>query len=298
MVISASRRTDLPNYYFDWFLNRLEEGFVMVRNPFNHRQVSRIMLNKEAIDGIVFWSKNPEALLARLSEVEDCPFYLQYTLNPYGSVLEPGLPSVEERIQTFLALAQRLGKRRMVWRYDPIVLSPAFPEEYHLEQFERLASSLAGAADECIVSFMDEYKSTRRNETELAFHKPSVEEMKQIAAALAKIASRYGLDIRACAEETDLSDCGILPAHCIDAGRIREISGRIISERKDASQRMACGCIKSVDVGIYNTCPNGCLYCYANYSPATIQKNCTLHELKSPFMVGNLEEGDRVTVRK
>ena len=298
MVISASRRTDLPNYYMEWFRERLQERFVLVCNPFNRRQVSRISLAREDVDCIVFWSKNPEPLLHCLSDLEEYPYYLQFTLNPYGRALEPKLPPVKERIQTFLALSHKLGKRRMVWRYDPILLSSSYPAEYHMEQFDRLAAALADAADECVISFLDEYKNTRRNENILNAQTPSTEEMKQIAAGISQIAAGYGLQVRSCAEETDFSGCGVLPSHCIDAERIRDISGRPVIGRKDPSQRNACGCAKSVDIGMYNTCPNACLYCYANYNPSVIQKNCNLHDVSSPFLAGNSEDGDRISNRR
>ncbi len=299
MIISASRRTDLPSYYMDWFLERLREGYVMVRNPFRPRQVSQVNLSKQDVDCIVFWSKNPKHLFDRLSELEGYPFYIQFTLNPYGSVLEPGLPPLAERIQTFLDLSRRLGRRRMVWRYDPILLNETYPKEYHIEQFQSLCSQLAQGADECIISFMDEYQNTRRNEKALGSDPaPSADEMKQLVSALVQYAASYGLPVRACAEEVDFSSCGVPPAHCIDAARIREISGRDVSGRKDASQRKACGCIKSVDIGMYNTCLNGCLYCYANYNPAVIRRHYSRHNPNSPFLSGDREPNDTITVRK
>ena len=157
MILSVSRRTDIPAYYSAWFLNRLAEGFVLVPNPHNPRQLSRIPLSPETVDCIVFWTKNPAPMLDALPRIEAAgyPFYFQFTLTPYGPRTEPGLPPKEELVRAFWALSRRLGPKRVVWRYDPVMVDGRYPTAWHLERFEALCNALEGAAERCVFSFVD-----------------------------------------------------------------------------------------------------------------------------------------------
>ncbi len=300
MIISASRRTDLPAYFMDWFLNRLEEGFVLVRNPMNPRQVSRIDLSNGKTDAIVFWSKNPSPLLMRIDELSQIPFEVQYTLNPYGTSLEPNLGADEEgRIRTFLELSRRTSPQRMLWRYDPILLNPRFPIEFHVREFERLAARLSGAVSICVISFVDSYRTTRRNRAELELAPLGTEEMRRIGQAFGELGRRYGIIVQTCAEKVDLTEFGIGHGSCIDGNRLERLTGKGLSGlKKDAGQRKDCGCVESADIGAYNTCGHGCVYCYANYNPAMIRRNAELHDPKSPLLFGVLGPEDRVTERR
>ena len=173
MILSVSRRTDIPNYWADWFLRRLEEGYVCIRNPINAHQISRVALSPETVDCIVFWSKNPAALARRLDELEGYPYYFQYTITAYGKDVEPGLPDKKEvLIPLFQDLSRRLGPRRMVWRYDPILFSRRYTPEYHLRAFEEMARMLEGYAQRVVISFVDLYAKTRRSTAGLELSPP------------------------------------------------------------------------------------------------------------------------------
>ena len=187
MIISASRRTDIPALYSQWFMNRLREGEVLVPNPYNRRKVSRIRLSPEVVDGIVFWTKNPEPLLPYLRELDAMGYRycFQYTITDYGKDLEPGVPDVEEAMATFLLLSQRLGKERMNWRFDPLLLSEKYTISYHLEHFEMMCQWLHKAADRCVISFVDEYRGSACRELE-------PEEIFALAEGIGRIAGKYG----------------------------------------------------------------------------------------------------------
>ncbi len=299
MIISASRRTDIPALYAQWFFQRLREGFVYVRNPRNPRQLSRISLAPVVVDGIVFWTKNPQPMLARLRELGDYAYYFQYTLTPYGREMEPNLPDKIEIIRTFQRLSEQIGAERVIWRYDPILVSAAYPREEHLRQFARMAKSLTGYTDKVIISFLDtDYRNVRRNAAALAAQTLPPEERRTLAGELAQIARGCGMEMSACAEAADYSGCGIAPAHCVDAALLEKLLGCRLHVNKDSGQRPACGCAQSVDIGQYNTCGHGCRYCYANYNAGEIATNRQKHDPASPVLIGEAGPTDRVYERE
>ena len=202
MIVSASRRTDIPAFYMEWMLARLRAGFALVRNPMNPAQVRRVGLTPEEADCIVFWSKNPAPLLARIGELESfgIPFGINFTLNAYRADFEPRLPPVETRLDTFRALAGRIGRRKMTWRYDPILFTPEYDEAFHIDRFGRLAQALAGHTERCIVSFLDFYARTVRNTAGKSVCDPPPEDRNRLAAELARIGREYGIEVEACAE--------------------------------------------------------------------------------------------------
>ena len=164
MILSVSRRTDIPNYYSQWFYNRIKEGFVYVRNPMNTHQVSRIEITPDVVDCIVFWTKNPEPMMERLEELSAYHYYFQFTLTGYGRDMEPGIPHKREKmIPVFQALSDRIGKEKVIWRYDPIIFSQRYTPEYHLKAFEQIAMALKGFTEKCVISFVDEYAKNRKN---------------------------------------------------------------------------------------------------------------------------------------
>jgi DNA repair photolyase len=285
MIVSASRRTDIPAFYSDWFFNRLREGFALVRNPLNPLQIRRVALNPGELDGIVFWTKNPGPLLPLLSRLEGCHYYFQFTLNAYGDDVEPGLPRGGEILDVFKALSEKIGPRRLIWRYDPILINEKYSLPWHIEQFGETARALKGRAERVTISFIDLYAKTVRNSRGLKVRETSETEKHAIAAELARIAGENGLSIGACAEGTDLSPDGIGRAKCVDDKLMERISGRPLNLKKDRSQRPACGCVASVDIGAYNTCRHGCRYCYANHSDAAVLKNTQSHDPLSPLLI-------------
>ena len=299
MILSVSRRTDIPAFYAEWFFQRIREGFLYVRNPMNPRQVSRIGLSPEVVDCIIFWSKNPAPILERLDELREYPFYFQFTLTGYGRDIEPGLPDKrKEVIGTFQKLSEKVGKERVVWRYDPILVNDRYTMEYHWKAFEEIAGCLKGYTEKVVISFVDFYAKTLRNTKDLYIKSLSREEMREIAEGMAQIAKSCGLVIETCAEQINLQDVGIRHGSCIDKKRIEKIAGCSLSVEKDKNQREACGCCESIDVGAYNTCRNGCRYCYANYHEEQVRKCIACYDVDSPLLCGRIEPKERVTERK
>lgn len=299
MILSVSRRTDIPNYYSDWFFNRLREGFLYVRNPMNAHQVSRVELSPHLIDCIVFWTKNPLPMMGRLGELREYPYYIQFTLTGYGKDMEPGLPDKRRvLIPAFRELSAMLGKKRVVWRYDPILLSPAYTMEYHLKAFEEIACSLEGYTDKAVISFVDFYAKVRRNAAGLGIAGVPEGEMHRFAGKLSEAAGKYGMKVESCAEAADLSQAGIRHGSCMDKERIEEISGCRIVAGKDKNQRDGCGCIESIEVGTYHTCPSGCRYCYANVSEEKVRINRKLYDADAPMLCGSIGPDDKITDRK
>lgn len=297
MIISASRRTDIPAYYAEWLLQRLRERYALVRNPMNLRRVSRIDLSPEAVDGIVLWTKNPEPMLDKLSALRDYTYYFQFTLTAYGADVEGNLPPKLILADAFRALSDSIGIERVVWRYDPILINGHYTEDYHVRCFEQLASRLAGYTQTCIVSFIDIYPKIAVAARQMGITHILNEQKWRIAKRLSEIALAYGLDIQTCAETLDFSKLGIGHARCIDAERLSRIGKRAVVARKDRNQRPACGCAESVDIGAYNTCMNGCRYCYANTSISAASKNNAGYDPKSPLLCSNIDKADTVYER-
>ena len=299
MILSASRRTDIPAFYSSWLINRIREGFVMVRNPMNYHQVSKICLSPNVIDCIVFWTKNATPLLPYLKEISELyPYYFQYTLNPYGKDIEPGLPNLNKKVDVFCQLSDASDPERIIWRYDPILLSKQYPLEWHVEQFSNMVSTLHRYTKKCVISFVDLYDKVKKSLDCLDVHECSYDEMDKLAAAFSKIAKGKHIQLQTCAEKIDFQKYGISHGCCIDASLISQITGKIINGKKDSNQRSECRCIESIDIGQYNTCCHGCKYCYATFNQHSVISSFNRHDPSSPFLIGNLETEDRVTERK
>jgi hypothetical protein len=279
MIISASRRCDIPRFRFDWFLRRLEEGYVDVTNPFNAEQVKRVSLRPEDVEALVFWTRDPRPLLAEAEKLDGYPFYTMVTMTGYPEVLEPDIPPPDEIIPAMKAMSEKWGRGRVIWRYDPVFFSSLTDAAFHCRNFAELAARLSGDVDRVIISVYDEYAGARRRLSALS-RNGLVEvfphstrdgrlppELKDLVAQLARIAAEAGMEIRSCAEAEDLSSLGVRPGACIDAELISELAGdkgplsQIRS--KDKNQRRNCLCVSGVDIGSYGSCRAGCVYCYA-----------------------------------
>lgn len=299
MILSVSRRTDIPNYYSQWFYNRIKEGFVYVRNPMNAHQVSRIEITPDVVDCIVFWTKNPEPMMERLEELSAYHYYFQFTLTGYGRDMEPGIPHKREKmIPVFQALSDRIGKEKVIWRYDPIIFSQRYTPAYHLKAFEQIAMALKGFTEKCVISFVDEYAKNRKNMELLGAYEMDRYQLPEFAKKISQIAKRNGMDTGSCAESIDLAECGIKHNCCIDKELIEKIIGGRIKAGKDRNQRAECGCMESVEIGVYHTCKNGCKYCYANSSAENVARNCSKYDPTSPILCGAIAENDRITQRR
>lgn len=271
-IVSASRRTDIPSFFPDWFFSRLEAGFVDVANPFNPRQVRRVLLDPESVACFVFWTRDARPMLPRIGLLSDYPYYFHATLNRYGPLLEPGGPEIGEALESITVLAREVGPQRVIWRYDPVILAGPFDADWHEHTFRYLASRLVGMVRHVVVSVYDSY---RHSDARLRRHglEPGPEADPRLPAlvrSLAESADKYGIPLSLCAEPDLAALTGLaidfMPA-CIDAAIIEQIAGSTetpFEHVRDNHQRPGCRCTKSVDIGTYGTCPRGCLYCYAS----------------------------------
>lgn len=298
MIISASRRTDIPAFFSTWFLNRIHAGYVLVRNPMNANQVSKISLDADVVDCIVFWTKNPKDILPKLKLLNNYQYYFQFTLTPYNNQIEPCLPDKSEIIDTFKRLSDQIGPEKVIWRYDPIFLSESVNKNYHYESFARLATQLQSYTYKCMISFIDLYRNVKNRMKEHIVAPIDTDGMIDIAKRFVDIAQGCNIKLETCAERIDLSSVGIEHGKCIDDRLISKLRGSDLNIEKDKRQRDACGCVSSIDIGEYNTCAHGCLYCYANFSSKVIAKNRANHEISSPLIVGNLSGKEKINERK
>ena len=294
-VISASRRTDIPRLYSEWFMRRVRAGYCVVANPFNARQLSRVSLDAEAVDAIVFWTKDPRPLMAHQADLDSrgYRYYFQYTLTDYPRSLEPGLASLETRVDTFRRLAGAVERERVIWRYDPIVLSEVTDYDYHRRAFEALAERLRGSTSRVVISVVDVYAHIESMLDQLGVWGLAPEEdiasrpaFQALVRDLAQSAESRGMEIVSCAEKVDLQPFGVSPGKCVDDDYIERVLGVVVSHKKDPGQRPECGCVESKDIGAYDTCTLGCTYCYATRSVASAQRRRAEHDPDSPSLVG------------
>lgn len=298
MILSVSRRTDIPAFYSDWFIRRLRENVVWVRNPMNYHSISEIRLSPEVVDCIVFWSKNPQPLFKYLNEIESqYKFYFQYTINAYEKDMEPNLPLLEERIHNFIYLSEKYGKEKVIWRYDPIVLTEKYTIDWHVKQFEYISKKLNGYTDACVFSFIDVYEKNKGNLSKLKLREITKEEILKISEKLSSLAANNKMELRTCSEDVDLRNLGIKKSCCVDPMLIANIINCRIKAVKDKNQRASCGCVESIDIGQYNTCKHGCVYCYANYSKESVNANCLKHITTSKLLLGEMEPEDKIHER-
>ena len=296
MIISASRRSDIPAFYAEWFINRIRAGYCTVPNPFNSQQVSRVSLLPEDLDVIVFWTRNPRPLFPYLDELDQrgCRYYFQYTLLGYPKQIDPHSPTRAAAISTFRELAARVGPERVIWRYDPIVFSKLTGMGYHAENYARLAAALKDATHRSVVSLVDTYAKTRKRIAQLNQDGLEIREHQDnpskpfddLMIALVQAARQNGMSLQSCAEEIDLAVYGVQPGKCIDDQYIAATFGLQVGHRKDPGQRKACGCVVSKDIGMYDSCLFGCPYCYATASMARARHNHAQHDPASSSLLG------------
>ena len=291
MILSVSRRTDIPAFYAEWFMERLRQKYVLVRNPFNAHNISRIPLSPENVDAIVFWTKNSKPIHRYLDEIDELgyKYYFQYTITPYRNDLEEKVQDKKEIVETFKKLSEKIGSEKVILRYDPVILSDNYTIDFHKKAFARLCDLLAPYTKKIVFSFLDDYKKISKNIKQLNIKEISAEEMCIMAEYFADTAKKYNLKIESCAEQIDLERFGINHGKCIDNELIEKITGYKLSVGRD-NQRNACGCIKCIDIGEYNTCMHKCLYCYANINKEAAFKNYKLHDKKSPLLIGYVDE--------
>lgn len=298
MIISASRRTDIPAFYSDWFFNRIKERYVLVPNPYNSKMISRISLDPAVVDCIVFWSKNPAPMLEKLDKLKEYNYYFQFTLNPYGPDIENHLPAISKRIDTFKRLSDRIGKEKVIWRYDPVLTNETYTPGFHKEKFAEIAYELKEHTEKCMLGFIDHYQHIRTAVGQFNIQPLLKADIEEMAVSFKKTVDTCSIQLDTCTVKVDLTHLGIPGGLCIDNQLVERIAGYPISVRKDKNQRDICRCAESIDIGTYESCLNGCIYCYAikgNYN--TVKYNLNKHDKNSPMLVGEQQEDDIVKER-
>jgi hypothetical protein len=264
----------------------------------NLAQISKINLDPDVVDCIVFWSKNPKPLLDKSRFFSEYACYFQFTLNPYETDIETGLPPKKEIIETFKKLSDKIGPRRVIWRYDPVLLNEKYTAAYHIDRFNELACQLKNYTEKVTFSFIDFYKKITENIKTHCITEITTEQKNTLAENFSKAAKENALVIDTCAEDIDLSRFNIEHARCIDDRLIAKITGCNLTAIKDKNQRVECGCVESIDIGEYNSCLNGCVYCYANSSQGIVTDNYKKHNQSSALLTGDQNITGVVSERK
>ena len=293
MIINTGGRTDTVQYYTEWLLNRFSEGYALSRNPLFPNKVTRYELSPDKVDCVVFCSKNYKPILPELHKItERFNTYFYYTITAYGKDVEPGVPAIEESIETLIRLSEQVGRQRVAWRYDPVLLTEKYTIRRHIDTFDRMAELLAPYIDRCIFSFVEMYKRLEKNMPELILM--SEEDKDVLARGLGETAAKYGITIQTCGTNGDFSKYGINASGCMTLDILGKANGAVFKNLKHKGMRSGCRCIESRDIGAYDSCLNGCKYCYANKSPQKARDNCRLHDPASPLLLGHVGPGDTV----
>jgi hypothetical protein len=294
-VISASRRTDIPAFYMPWFMNRLRAGLVSYPNPFSG-ELCTVSLQPQDVHSIVFWSKFYGPFLPHLDELESrgYRFYCHYTITGAPRALERHVPAWERAVEVAGRLAARTSPRRVLWRFDPIVFTDELGADFYLARFRDLAAALAGATERCYFSFATFYGKVARQmkQAGLRYRDPAPEEKQALVAALADIAGEHGITLYACCQDA-LATGRVRKAHCVDGDLLAALfpDRPLVDEARPTREQ--CGCFASRDIGVYDTCPFGCVYCYANKSHTAAQARYRAHEPTAELLVAERQAATR-----
>lgn len=284
MIINTGSRTDSPAYFSQWFFNRIKEGYVYVRNPYYPNKVMKYKLTPDEVDCIAFCTKNPEPMLPRIHELNKFRQFWFVTITPYGKEIEPNVPDKEKVMETFKKLSRIIGLEKIGWRYDPIFITNKYTVENHIENFEKIASELAGFTHDCVISFIDLYEKTKRNFP--GIKEVTKEQRFEIAKEFVHIGKKYNIQIKTCVEGQELSKYGVDCSGCMTKSVIEHAMGNNLKVPQKKSTRSGCNCLFGNDIGVYNTCGHSCVYCYANYDKKTVMDNMKMHNPNSPFLIG------------
>ncbi len=293
MILNTGARTDTVQYFSEWLLKRFSEGYVYTRNPLFPNKVVKYELSPDKIDVVLFCSKNYKPILPRLHEITNrYRTYFYYTVTAYGKDVEPGVPDIDESIQTLIALSDTVGKRKIAWRYDPVLLTDKYTVEVHEKTFDRIAREIAPYIDRCIFSFVEMYGKLKTNMPEII---PLTEADKnRIAAIMGGIAKKYGMYIQTCGTDVSYGEYGINRSGCTTLEILGTANCCEFKDIKHKGMRNGCHCIESRDIGAYDTCLNGCKYCYANKSPRKARENFVYHDPDSPLLSGKILPFDEI----
>lgn len=297
MIIQTGLRTDIPAFYSQWFLNRLKEGYVLVRSPYDPNLVTRYSLSLDVVDMIGFCTKNPAPMLPHMDALKGYGQYWYVTITPYGTDIEPNVPPKEQVMEDFKKLSFLVGADCVGWRYDPIFLSREYPLERHLADFEAMARDLAGYTKTCVISFIDLYRKVQRNFPEAG--EVAKADRLVIGKEFVRIGRKYGMVIKSCGEGRELEPYGVDCDGCMTVDVYEKAIGKKpLAPKQRARGRSECACYLSCDIGQYDTCAHFCRYCYANTNRAAVCRNRKEHDPDSPLLVGRLRPQDRIREAK
>lgn len=296
MIINTGSRTDIPAFYSEWFYNRIKEGYVLARNPYYPEQVTRYRLTPDLVDLIVFCTKNPKPMLDRLNEMKNFHQFWFVTITPYGKEIEPNVPEVEQVIESFQKLSDIVGGDCCGWRYDPVFISDKYTVDFHIGHFEKMAKELSGYTNQCVVSFIDLYEKTKRNFPQVKEVKRSEQEV--LIKEFVHIGNKYHIKIRTCCENPELERFGADVSGCMTQQVLEKAVGYRMKVPSRSPARPECNCLLGNDIGMYNTCGHGCLYCYANYDKKIVEQNMKRHHPKSPLLIGEVQKNDIIREAK
>ncbi len=291
MILNTGTRTDIPAFFHKWFLNRIDDGFVCSRNPYNG-EIYKYDINCEVVDCICFCSKNPRPLVRHLDIIEDFNQFWFLTVNPYGNDIEPNVPDYKKVIKTFGDVASTLKRDAIAWRYDPIFITEKYGLDFHIEKFEEMASELSEFTSDCTISFIDMYNKVLRNFPEA--REVTTEEQLIIGENFARIADKYGIKMKTCVEGTLLDQFGFDSTGCMTKQVLEKAIGNNLKVPRGKYKNRQCNCLMGRDIGAYNTCLHGCKYCYANSNMKLVKRNQKLHNPDSPLLIGEVKESDVV----
>lgn len=293
MLLQVSSRCDICAMYPKWLFNRLKEGYVLVRNPYNNQLVSHVDISPDVVDCICFLTKDPKPIMPYLKTIKQMgyQYYFMVTITPYDQDIEPNLRAKLEIMKTFVSLSKMIGKKRVIWRYDPILLNKRYTTEFHYQMFEKMCRILAKYTDIVIISFIDIYKNIAGK-----FNEIDEDDVLKIAQQFGKIAKKYQIKIQTCSEKYHLEQFGINHGSCIDKEYLESLLKTTLNIKTNTN-RKHCHCLASIDIGAYNSCIHGCKYCYACTSNQ-VYKNIGLHDENSPLLIGHLTDEDKVVKRK
>lgn len=290
MILNTGSRTDIPAYYSRWFYNRIREGFVLARNPYYPSQVTRYRLSPDVVDILVFCTKNPEPMIGDLALLSPFTCFWFVTVTPYGEDVEPYVPSKEKVMESLRRLSGKVGNDKVSWRYDPVLITETYSVDYHIREFNKMADFLAGYTGQCVVSFVDLYEKTKRNFPRA--RAVTREEQETLVEAFSRAAARNHIQIHLCCENESLARDHVDAKGCMSREVLEQAAGFRLHVPKQRYARQECSCLLGADIGAYNTCGHGCLYCYANYDRKTVLRNMASHHEDSPFLIGYGQEGD------
>ena len=293
MIINTGQRSDIPAFYSKWFLNRIKEGYVLVRNPYYPSLVTKFIINPDVVDVIGFCTKNPHPMLEYLDELKEYKQFWYITITAFDTDLEPNVPSIDNVIEDFIFLSKKLGKSSLNWRYTPIIVNNKYTIEKHIETFEYIASRLKGYTSLVTYGFVDIYDKLKRN---YPFIKDTTDENKiYLSKEFLRIANNHNMELRLCSKEKWLKEYGIDVDGCMRLVDYENASGlKLKPISKMQARKGYCSCFLSNDIGAYNSCLHLCKYCYANGKRETVINNYKKHDDNSPFLIGGYMEGDKI----